>query len=152
MIGRCKVILLALVILLSGCAEKGVIPPKKMTSIIYDMYLLDAQVENSVDYSIMADTSSVYGALFDEYGYTVDEFNSSMDYYLHNPVQFKEIFNAVLERFEKEAGPQDLDPMALDPMQIIPDEPEKPEKKVRRGRLRKTADPPVNSEIEQNNQ
>lgn len=133
MIKRCPVILLALALLLSGCASKGVIPPRKMASILHDMYILDAQIENRYEFIAMADTSSVYGALFDEYGYTVDDFNKSLDYYLHNPVQFKEIFKMAHDRYEKEAAAIDAE-FADTQVVPTPDDPDEHAGKVPRGR------------------
>ena len=44
MIRRFKVVLVAVVLILTGCAGKGVIPARKMSKILHDMYVLDAQL------------------------------------------------------------------------------------------------------------
>ncbi|MBR4772153.1 MAG: DUF4296 domain-containing protein [Bacteroidales bacterium] len=133
MIKRCPVILTVLVLLLAGCAEKGVIPPRKMASILHDMYILDAQLEYARDYSAMADTSAVYGSLFNEYGYSIEDFNRSLDYYLHNPVQFKEIFKIAHDRYENEAKALEAKMVEKDEIPV-PDEPASKPPRGRRNR------------------
>ena len=133
MIRRCPVILLVIAVILSGCSHKAPIPPRKMAMILHDMYVVDAQIEDGYEYVSMADTSSVYGAVFAQYGYDLDDFNSSLDYYLHNPIEFKEIFKMAHDRFEKEV--KDL--MVEEDMEVmeempVPDEPA--ERKAPRGR------------------
>lgn len=123
MIRRCPVILLVIMLLLSGCSHKGVIPPGKMSKILHDMYVLDAQIEYARDYSNMADTTSVYGALFDEYGYSVEDFNRSLDYYLHHPVKFKEIFKVTFDRFESEEKSMEARMGTKEEELPVPDEP-----------------------------
>lgn len=103
MIRRCQVVLLLVALLLSGCARKDVIPARKMVSILHDMYLLDIQVRLDRDYNEMADTTSVYGAVLAEYGYDQDDFNNSIDYYLHHPMKYQDIYKEVHKRFEAEA-------------------------------------------------
>ena len=108
---RFTIILLAAAVLLAGCSRKGVIPERKMKAILYDMYLVDAQIAVDSDYAAMADTTSVYGAVFAQYGYTPEDFRYSMDHYLSNPVKFKEMIAQVYRRMEKETAVQPLDPM-----------------------------------------
>ena len=110
MIRRYQVVLLAAALLLSGCSDKAVIPARKMAAILHDMYVVDAQLEVENSYRQMADTSSVYGAVFASYGYSEEDFNKALDYYLHHPVQFKEVVSTAHKRFEAEVGDRDLDP------------------------------------------
>ena len=133
------VILAAVLFLFSGCSGKDVIPERKMVSIIHDLYMLDAQVEAANAYANMADTSSVYGALLDEYGYSAEDFNRSLDCYLHRPVKFKDMFNAVHKRFEEEAGETDLDPAGK---LMDGDDPVQKAGRLRSRRLRKAASQP----------
>lgn len=139
MIRRYQAVLLVAALLLSGCSQKGVIPPRKMASILHDMYVLDAQVSLNSEYVDKADTTSVYGALLAEYGYTGEDFNKSIDYYLSRPVKFKEIFNDVFNRFESEVVVNEIDPrnMVFDEL-VNPAQPEK----ARNRRLRKSSKSP----------
>lgn len=109
---RYTIILLAAALLLTGCSQKGIIPARKMKAILYDMYLVDAQISMDSDFMAKADTTSVYGAVFAEYGYTPEDFSRSLDYYLEKPVQFKEMINEVYARMAKETAVQTLDPMS----------------------------------------
>ena len=113
MIRRYQAVLLVALLLLTGCSGKGIIPPRKMSHILHDMYVLDAQLAVDHDYAAKADTTSVYGSVFADYGYTQEDFARSLDYYLQNPVKFKEVFGMTHKQFESEVGPVDLDPAGM---------------------------------------
>lgn len=145
MFRRCQSILLAAVLVVSACSPKAAIPPNKMAQILHDMYMLDAEIESSGSYSLMADTSSVYGGLFEQYGYSVEDFNSSLDFYLNDPITFKEIFKKALDRFEKEAQAYEV-PEATETVEMNIEEPGERRAARRRGRLRDA--PQAEEEIE----
>ena len=146
MIRRCQLVLIAVVLLLTGCARKGVIPARKMSNILHDMYVLDAQISSERKYRPIADTTSVYGALLAEYGYTQEDFHNSLNYYLKKPVKFKEVFAAAHKRFEAEAGSTDLNPAgALFEEQ---DDPVQKAGRIRSRRARKNAQPEPGRELE----
>ncbi|MBR3526748.1 MAG: DUF4296 domain-containing protein [Bacteroidales bacterium] len=145
MFRRCLYISLVAVLVLSGCSRKAPISPNKMALILHDMYLLDAQIENDGGYSVMADTTSVYGAVFEQYGFTAEDFNTSIDYYLNDPVTFKEIFKKAHDRFEKEAKAYEV-AEATEEVGMNVEEPE--DKRAGRRRGRHQAAPPVEEETE----
>jgi len=146
MIRRFKVVLVAVVLILTGCAGKGVIPARKMSKILHDMYVLDAQISQVREYRPMADTTSVYGALLAEYGYTQEDFSKSLDYYLNNPVKFKEVFAAVHKRFEAEVGSFELNPAGA----LFEEEDDAVQKagRIRSRRSRRNAQPESGQELE----
>lgn len=116
---RSRTVLLALALLLPGCSGADVIPAGKMASILHDMYVLDAQIAVTSEYVTMADTTSVYGAILNEYGYTPEDFNRSLDYYLASPGRFREVSNKAHKQFEEEVSgsefnPEDVMPELLD--------------------------------------
>lgn len=142
MIRRYQVLLLAAVMLLAGCSDKPVIPARKMASIFHDMYLLDAQLDIENSFRNMADTSSVYGAVFAEYGYSEDDFRSALDYYLHHPVQLKEVIAMGHKRFDEEIGKRELDPASVDFDDF--EQPVQPQPRTRTRRLRRASEPSSN--------
>lgn len=146
MIRRCQVVLIAVVLILTGCARKGVIPARKMSNIIHDMYVLDAQISQVRKYRPIADTTSVYGALLAEYGYTQEDFSKSLDYYLNNPVKFKEVFDAAHKRFELEAGSFELNPIGS--FVEEDDDPVEKAGRIRGRRARRNAQPEPEQELE----
>ena len=98
----------------------------------------------------MADTTAVYGSLFNEYGYTVEDFNRSLDYYLHDPIEFKEIFKMAHDRYEKEVLTYEAEAereMMVDEDPFMEEQPAE-QKSRRRGRNRLT--PPPDDMIEYN--
>lgn len=146
MIRRYQAILIAVVLILTGCARKDVIPARKMSNILHDMYVLDAQISQVRKYRPIADTTSVYGALLAEYGYTQEDFSKSLDYYLNNPVKFKEVFAAAHKRFEAEVGKFELNPAgALFEEQ---DDPVEKAGRIRSRRVRRNAAPEAEEELE----
>lgn len=146
MIRRYQAILLAVVLILTGCARKDVIPARKMSGILHDMYVLDAQLSQARKYRQTADTTSVYGALLAEYGYTQEEFNNSLKYYLNNPVKFRDVFDAAHKRFEAEAGSFELNPAGA--LFEENDDPVQKAGRIRSRRARRNAQPEPGPELE----
>ena len=107
---RYLLLMTAAIFALAGCTERGIIPERKMSAILHDMYVLDAQVSDNSEYRSKADTLSVYGGLLEIYGYTADEFNASIEYYLQQPAKFKEIFAAVKKQFDEETAQSEIEP------------------------------------------
>lgn len=130
--------MVVIALILAGCSRKGIIPSGKMARILHDMYLIDAEIENDGDYSAMADTTLVYAAVFDEYGYSVDDFQRSLDYYLHNPIKFKEVFKMAHDRFENEM--KAFAPAEAEISEPVLDEPS--DNKARRRRFRRELEQP----------
>jgi hypothetical protein len=138
MIRRYQAVLLVALLLLTGCSGKGIIPPRKMSHILHDMYVLDAQLAVDRDYASKADTTSVYGSVFADYGYSQEDFARSLDYYLQNPVKFKEVFGMTHKQFESEVGDVDLDPAGM-----LFEEVDDPVEKAGRMRTRRNRGRPV---------
>ncbi|MBR0534433.1 MAG: DUF4296 domain-containing protein [Bacteroidales bacterium] len=138
MIRRYQAVLLVATLLLAGCSQKGVIPARKMSLILHDMYVLDAQLAVDREYALKADTTSVYGSVFADYGCTQEDFARSLDYYLQNPVKFKEVFEMAHKRFESEVGDVELDPAGM-----LFDEVDDPVEKAGRMRARRNRGRPA---------
>ena len=83
--------------------------------------------------------------MFEQYGFSEEDFNSSIDFYLNDPVTFKEIFKKAHDRFEKEAKAYELTE-ATEAVEMNIEEPE--DKRAGRRRGRHQSAPPVEEEIE----
>lgn len=92
-------LLLAAVAGLSGCGHKGrVIPAKKMIRIYTDMYLADQWIRDHVEARAAADTTLFFDPIFKRYGYTFEDYDASLNYYVDRPVEFAEILTAASDR------------------------------------------------------
>lgn len=73
-----------------GRGEK-VIPKDDLSEIYAEMFLMDQWIFSHPEARRSADTSFVYEPIFEKYGYTSDDFRTSMDYYLKDPDKFARI-------------------------------------------------------------
>ncbi|MBQ7222873.1 MAG: DUF4296 domain-containing protein [Bacteroidales bacterium] len=96
-------VFVSLLLILSGCAQHKRISPRNMEKIFYDIYRIDEMVLFEPPFDSMADSTAIYKSIFEHYGYTVEDFTSSVDYYLKKPDQFRKILKKVRKRlFDKE--------------------------------------------------
>lgn len=99
-------ILIALTTLacIAGCGrEAKVIPPKMMSQVYFDMFVMDRWIKETPAAKAEADTTLVYEAIFRKYGYSTDDYNKSIDYYLDNPEQHIKIIQATINMLKANA-------------------------------------------------
>ena len=96
------IILTAALLCLSSCREKeSIIPKDIMSQIYYDIYLTDEAVDVNYGLRRMADTMRIYEPIFNKYGYTTDDYNRSVDFYLERPDKFEDVFEDTKTMLEK---------------------------------------------------
>ncbi len=103
----------------AACSHTGgpAINEKEMSGIISDIYLVDqwAKVDNKV--SMRADTTLIYNAVFMKYGYTFEQYMSSMEYYVRNWKKYLRILDGAYKILI--AGAQEADELyRLDGMRL----------------------------------
>lgn len=97
------VVLLAVLAMLCGCGRRSrVIPADKLTRIYQDMYLADQWVRDNPDGRKIADTTLFYDQIFRRYGYTFEDYDRSVHYYLDHPDAYAKILDRASERLRKE--------------------------------------------------
>ena len=85
-------LLLVLPCLLTGCAQRGrVIPEEKMSRIYEDMLLADQWLRDHPDSRKAADTTLFFDPIFKRYGYSFEDFDRSVNYYVDHPEQYTKI-------------------------------------------------------------
>lgn len=101
-----SVIAVALVVsaLVSCSKEPGVIPKRQMEKIYHDMFLVDQWVNESENRRRQADTTWLYEPIFEKYGYTVEDYRTSVNYYLSDPKRYAEMIGRVVKTFEDESA------------------------------------------------
>ncbi|MBQ9193175.1 MAG: DUF4296 domain-containing protein [Bacteroidales bacterium] len=107
------VVLLAALALVS-CRGPRMIPKDDLTDIYYDMFLLDQQIREDTDLRRQADTTLVYEAVFNKYGYDTDDYLYSLQTYLKDPERFARVLEDVSKRFQDQAAALDKEISRLD--------------------------------------
>ena len=95
------VCLAAALFVVGGCAEEGIIPRNDMALIISEMYLVDQVLEDNPKLKMQADSMLVYPSIMERNGYTLEEYEASMLYYMSEGESFNEILKDAKERLGK---------------------------------------------------
>ena len=102
---RSFVVVALVVSAIASCSkEPGVIPKRQMEKIYHDMFLVDQWVLESEDRRRQADTSWLYEPIFEKYGYTVEDYRTSVNFYLSDPKRYAEMIGRVVKTFEDESA------------------------------------------------
>ena len=92
-------IVLPLMVLVSAvvsCSREGrVIPVRKMERIYREMLLADQWLAENPDKNGMADTTWFYKPIFEKYGFTLKDYQKSVDRYLNDPKRYAEMLGRV---------------------------------------------------------
>lgn len=72
-----------------------------MIQIYTEMYVLDKYLVNRPELNQLADTLQVYEPVFNKYGYTFDEYDYSVSYYMKDPKRFAKLFEKVKINLDK---------------------------------------------------
>lgn len=90
------------VFVVSACRGPRVIPKDTLTDIYVDMLMADQYVREENIPRTQLDTTLVYEAVFEKYGYDTDDYLNSVRYYLKDPERFAKVFEDVAKRLEGE--------------------------------------------------
>ena len=86
----------------ASCRGPRVIPKDTLTDIYVDMFMADQQVREENIPRPQMDTTLVYEAVFNKYGYDTDDYLHSVREYLKDPERFAKVFEEVNKRLEGE--------------------------------------------------
>lgn len=93
----------AALLVLQGCAKEGIIGERDMARIISGMYLADQYIEKSPQLMAQSDSMMVYPAIVAKYGYTMDDYNRSIEYYLQEGEELQKIHKSAREILQRRA-------------------------------------------------
>ena len=98
------IVVLAVVLAgLCACGHRGrVIPENKMVRIYHDIFLADQWVRDHPDSRSDVDTTLLFDPIFHRYGYTFEDYDRTVQYYLDRSEQFVKILNRVETQLRKE--------------------------------------------------
>lgn len=68
--------------MLQACSDGPAISEKNMVGIVKEIYLADQYIDQTPDIMAQTDTLRVYPAIIEKYGYTVEDYENSLRYYL----------------------------------------------------------------------
>ena len=90
-------------VLLISCLNqdrKYIIPQKKFTKLLVDLYLANAIAEDvsNTHKAYKLDSASLYGSVLKKYDVTKTQFDSTVMYYSRRPVAFQKVYNIVTVR------------------------------------------------------
>ena len=97
------VVLAAVLAMVCGCGRRArVIPPEKLSRIYHDMFLADQWLRDHPGARKNADTTLVFDPIFRRYGYTFEDYDRSVHYYLDRPEEYAKILGRADARLRKE--------------------------------------------------
>lgn len=95
---------LAALVLVFSCGNRGrVIPADKFADIYADMFLADQWLKNNFQQKKIADTTLFYEPIFNEYGYTLVDYDASVKYYLKKPAKYSKILKKASKKLSSRA-------------------------------------------------
>lgn len=84
--------LTVVILMLCACSKKdNIIPKQEMTRIIGEMYIADQYIERKPELRAQIDTLILYEAVTNRYGYTIEDFRISVEYYLQKGSALKDM-------------------------------------------------------------
>lgn len=89
--------LIAVTGLMSCHSADSVIPRRTLSKIYAEMFLVDEQLNNHRELRRMTDTSRVYEAIFNKYGYTSSNFLASQEKYVKDPGRYTRMLKKSVE-------------------------------------------------------
>ncbi len=102
--------------LLPSCRRAKIMSEKDMADIYAEMFLADQWLNDNYSSKKKADTTRFYESIFKKFGYTFEDYDASVNHYLHNPEKYEKILEraakklrsgfTALEKLEKEVERQ----------------------------------------------
>ena len=80
-----------------------VIPRSKMIKIYEEMLVVDQWLFDNQDAGFKADTTLFYEPIFNKYGYTSEDYNVSVEYYLRDPLRYSRMLKKVALELDAKA-------------------------------------------------
>ncbi len=105
-------------VLFLGCSGNFIIPKNDMVLILKQIYMTDGVVSISESNLAYKDSIAYYEPILKKYGYTTEQFDSSIKYYALRTEELDELFDKVILELSKQQELLDKDDLAED---VLPD-------------------------------
>lgn len=97
------VVLAMLLAAICACGRRArVIPEDKLLRIYHDMFLADQWVRDHPENRQAVDTSLIFDPIFRRYGYTFEDYDRTVHYYLDHDEKYMKLLTRVGDRLRKE--------------------------------------------------
>lgn len=93
-------ILVLALIAVTSCRPDNIIDRDDLADIFYDFYMADRYVE-ATDQHDLGDSVRIYAPILIKHGYTFEEYQATIDYYLHKPEILTKTFKSVESRLKE---------------------------------------------------
>lgn len=93
-------ILVLALIAVTSCRPDNIIDRDDLADIFYDFYMADRYVE-ATDQHDLGDSVRIYAPILKKHGYTFEEYQATIDYYLHKPEILTKTFKSVESRLKE---------------------------------------------------
>jgi hypothetical protein len=111
-----------IILILSSCEPRvRVIPRDKLAEIYADMYASDQWVASNPGERDLAETSWIYEPIFKKYGYTLEDYQKSVRYYLQDPEKYAKILTNTSKILKRHADELRTAERKLQMMRMSPD-------------------------------
>ena len=102
---RAFIVATVFAVALSSCSKgPKVIPKHQMEKIYREMFLADQWLIENSNKRNKADTSWFYEPIFRKYGYGIEDYRASVDYYLSDPKRYADMLGRVVKGLDDEAA------------------------------------------------
>ena len=92
-------VLLAVLCCTAGCGRRArLIPDSKMKRIVVEMYLADQWFREHPNQRAAGDTTLVFDPIFRRFGYTFEDYDKSVHYYLDHPDKYNKVLSGASEQ------------------------------------------------------
>lgn len=88
---RTAFIIFLMAFTLLSCRPDGIIGREDMSDIYYDFYMADRYL-NATNQNTLGDSVHIYIPIIEKHGYTFEEYQQTVNYYLHKPEELTKIF------------------------------------------------------------
>lgn len=112
----------AILLLLSSCMHRvRVIPRDKFAKIYAEMYASDQWIASNPQERDLAETTWIYGPILKKYGYTLEDYQKSVRYYLQDPERYAGILTKASKILKQHAEELRTEERKLQMMRMFPD-------------------------------
>ena len=92
---------------MASCHRGTVVSEEVLEDFLTEAYMIEgfyAIETGNHSETVTEETQAAYAALLDKYGMTSDDFERSIDYYMHHAEQYAEIHQRVIERLDEQSA------------------------------------------------
>ena len=87
--------------LLNSCRRAKIIGARELSDIYAEMFLADQWINDNPSMKRTADTTQFYETIFHKFGYTFEDYDASVNYYLKRPEKYKRIVERTVNKLRR---------------------------------------------------